>query len=207
MRYLCCFGRKQVAATVLAITLAISFSIAPVPIGGSPASAAACTRQHSAKPNDSWSRLAARFKLSLRELLAMNSATSSTAIFIGDTICVSQQPSVTQQPTVTPPTETYTRRQVVAIIREVWPDEHEENALLVARRESQYVPTAIGGTRNCCYGLFQMYWSVHRSWLAKSGIIEPSQLLDPRTNAEAALALFRRNGNSWRPWWTSSWRP
>jgi hypothetical protein len=95
----------------------------------------------------------------------------------------------------------------VAIIREVWPDEHEENALLVARRESQFVPTAIGGTRNCCYGLFQMYWSVHRSWLAKSGITEPSQLLDPRTNAEAALALFRRNGNSWRPWWTSSWRP
>ena len=207
MRYLCCFGRKQVAATVVAITLAIALASAPVSISGSPASAAACTRQHSAKPNDSWSRLAARFKLSLRELLAMNSASTRTAIFIGDTICVSQQPIVTQQPTVTKPTDSYTRRQVVAIIREVWPDEHEENALLVARRESRYVPTAIGGTRNCCYGLFQMYWSVHRSWLAKSGITEPSQLLDPRTNAEAALALFRRNGNSWRPWWTSSWRP
>jgi LysM repeat protein len=207
MRSLCCFGRKQVAATVAAITLAFAFASAPVSISGSPASAAACTRQHSAKPNDSWSRLAARFKLSLRELLAMNSASTRTAIFIGDTICVSQQPIVTQQPTVTKPTDSYTRRQVVAIIREVWPDEHEENALLVARRESRYVPTAIGGTRNCCYGLFQMYWSVHRSWLAKSGITEPSQLLDPRTNAEAALALFRRNGNSWRPWWTSSWRP
>ena len=207
MRYLCCFGRKQVAATVVAITLAFAFASAPVSISGSPASAAACTRQHSAKPNDSWSRLAARFKLSLRELLAMNSASTRTAIFIGDTICVSQQPIVTQQPTVTKPTDSYTRRQVVAIIREVWPDEHEENALLVARRESRYVPTAIGGTRNCCYGLFQMYWSVHRSWLAKLGITEPSQLLDPRTNAEAALALFRRNGNSWRPWWTSSWRP
>jgi hypothetical protein len=151
--------------------------------------------------------LAARFKLSMRELLTMNSASSSTAIFVGDTICVSQQPIVTQQPVITQPTETYTRRQVVAIIREVWPDEHEENALVVARRESWYVPTAIGGTRNCCYGLFQMYWSVHRSWLAKMGITEPSQLLDPRTNTEAALALFRRNGNSWRPWWTSSWRP
>jgi LysM repeat protein len=207
MRSLCCFGRKQVAATVVAITLAFAFASAPVSISGSPASAAACTRQHSAKPNDSWSRLAARFKLSLRELLAMNSASTRTAIFIGDTICVSQQPIVTQQPTVTKPTDSYTRRQVVAIIREVWPDEHEENALLVARRESRYVPTAIGGTRNCCYGLFQMYWSVHRSWLAKSGITEPSQLLDPRTNAEAALALFRRNGSSWRPWWTSSWRP
>jgi hypothetical protein len=201
MRYLCCFGRKQVAVIVVAIMLATTFAIAPVPISGSPASAATCTRQHSAKPNDSWSRLAARFNLSLRELLAMNSASARTAIFIGDTICVSQQPIVTQ------PTETYTRRQVVAIIREVWPDVHEENALLVARRESQYVPSVVGGARNCCYGLFQMYWSVHRSWLAKSGITEPSQLLDPRANAEAALALFRRNGNSWRPWWTSSWRP
>ena len=207
MRYLCCFGRKQVAVIVVVITLAIIFAIAPVPFSGSPALAAACTRQHSAKPNDSWSRLAARFKLSLRELLAMNSTSARTAIFIGDTICVSQQPTVTQQSTVTNPTQTYTRRQVVAIIREVWPDEHEENALLVARRESQYVPSVVGGARNCCYGLFQMYWSVHRSWLAKSGITEPSQLLDPRANAEAALALFRRNGNSWRPWWTSSWRP
>ena len=207
MRYLCCFRRKQVAVIVAAIMMAITFAIAPVPFSGSSASAAACTQQHSAKPNDSWSRLAARFKLSLRELLAMNSASARTAIFIGDTICVSQQPTVMQQPTVTQPTETYTRRQVVAIIREVWPDEHEETALVVARRESRYVPTAIGGTRNCCYGLFQMYWSVHRSWLAKMGITEPSQLLDPRTNAEAALALFRRNGNSWRPWWTSSWRP
>ena len=207
MRYLCCLGRKQVAVAVVATTMAITFAIAPAPFGGSPVSAAVCTRQHSAKSNDSWSRLAARFKLSLREVLAMNSASSSTPIFIGDTICVSQQPSVTQKPVVTQPTETYTRRQVVAIIREVWPDEHEANALVVARRESGYVPTAVGGTRNCCYGLFQMYWSVHRSWLAKSGITEPSQLLDPRTNAEAALALFRRNGNSWRPWWTSSWRP
>jgi len=207
MRYLCCFGRKRVAAAVVAITLAITFAIAPVPFSGSPASAAVCTRQHSAKPNDSWSRLAARFNLSLRELLAMNSASMRTAIFIGDTICVSQKRIVTQQPTVTKPRETYTRREVVAIIREVWPDDHEENALLVARRESRYVPTAVGGTRNCCYGLFQMYWSVHRSWLAKLGITEPSQLLDPRTNAEAAFALFRRNGNSWRPWWTSSWRP
>ncbi len=208
MRYLCCFGRKQVAATVVAITLATTFAIAPAPFSGSPASAAACTRQHSAKPNDSWSRLAARFKLSLRELLAINSASTRTAIFIGDTICVSQQQTEhsANQP-LTQPTETYTRRQVVAIIREVWPDEHEENALLVAGRESRYVPTAIGGTGNCCYGLFQMYWSVHRSWLAKSGITEQSQLLDPRANAEAALALFRRNGNSWRPWWTSSWRP
>jgi hypothetical protein len=65
----------------------------------------------------------------------------------------------------------------------------------------------VGGKGNCCIGLFQIYWSVHQSWLAVSGVTTVEQLLDPRTNAEAALALYRRNGNSWRPWWTSSWRP
>jgi hypothetical protein len=65
----------------------------------------------------------------------------------------------------------------------------------------------IGGKGDCCYGLFQMYWSVHRAWLADKGVTSASQLLDPRVNAEAALTLYRRNGNSWRPWWTSSWRP
>jgi len=131
----------------------------------------------------------------------MNSATADSAIFIGDSLCVSTQP------VLTPPTQTYSRRQVVAIIREVWPDELEETALFVARRESNLVPSVVGGKNNCCLGLFQMYWSVHQSWLTKSGVTEPSQLLDPRVNTQAALALYRRNGNSWRPWWTSSWRP
>ena len=45
---------------------------------------------------------------------------------------------------------------------------------------------------------------VHKSWLARSGVTDPSQLLDPRVNARAAYELYRRNGNSWRPWWTSS---
>jgi len=48
---------------------------------------------------------------------------------------------------------------------------------------------------------------VHRAWLASQGITSAAQLLDPRMNAEAALTLYRRNGNSWRPWWTGSWRP
>ena len=69
------------------------------------------------------------------------------------------------------------------------------------------MPHVVGGKNDCCLGLFQMYWSVHKSWLARSGVTDPSQLLDPRVNAQAAYELYRRNGNSWRPWWTSSWRP
>jgi len=162
--------------------------------------ASACTRTHTVKSNDSWSRLAARFGVSQKELLSSNGATSDTALFVGDKVCISTQP------VISPPAEQLGRKKVIAIIREVWPDELEETALFVAKRESNYVHTVVGGRNDCCLGLFQIYWSVHQSWLTKAGITAPSQLLDARTNAEAALALYRRNGNSWRPWWTSSWR-
>jgi hypothetical protein len=167
----------------------------------SPAAAATCTQRHTAKTNDSWTRIAARFDVPLKSLLQMNSARTSTPIFVGDRICVSLQPEITQ------PTTTYSRREVVAIIREVWPDDLEENALFVARRESNLVPGVVGGRNDCCVGLFQIYWTVHRPWLERAGVTDPSQLLDPRINTEAAFNLYKRNGNSWRPWWTSSWRP
>jgi len=179
----------------------LALSSVLVPLGQSEIFASLCTRVHTAKPNDSWSRIAARFDISLGTLLSLNGATPKTAIFIGDRVCLSNQP------VITPLTERLNRKQVISIIREVWPDDLEETALFVAKRESNYVHTVVGGKNDCCIGLFQMYWSVHQSWLTKSGITEPSQLLDARTNAEAALALYRRNGNSWRPWWTSSWRP
>ena len=193
--------RPSVRTRVSSILLAIAVAAPAMSLTSSPVFAASCTRYPTAKPNDSWSRIAARFNVGLGALLKMNSATADSAIFIGDSLCVSTQP------VLTPPTQTYSRRQVVAIIREVWPDELEEMALFVARRESNLVPSVVGGKNNCCLGLFQMYWSVHQSWLTKSGVTEPSQLLDPRVNTQAALALYRRNGNSWRPWWTSSWRP
>ena len=177
------------------------FALAFVLVPAAPAAAAACTQVHTAKPNDSWTRISARFGVAMRELLAINQATPETPIFIGDELCISVQP-VVQRPAVT-----YTRKQARSIIREVWPDELEETALFVAKRESNLVHTVIGGKSNCCYGLFQMFWSVHRAWLVDQGVTNPAQLLDPRVNAEAALTLYRRNGNSWRPWWTSSWRP
>ncbi len=167
---------------------------------------ASCTQSHQAKPNDSWTRLSVRFGTPLKTLLALNSANVDTAIFIGDKICVSDRAQSAPVAAVIP-AERYTRKQVRAIIREVWPDDAEENAVFVATRESNLVPHVVGGKSDCCFGLFQMYWSVHKSWLARSGVTDPSQLLDPRVNAQAAYELYRRNGNSWRPWWTSSWRP
>jgi hypothetical protein len=181
---------------VVAALVAVSVGVA-----GAPTAAASCTQYHSAKPNDSWTRLAARFKTPLADLLSLNGATTNTALFIGDRVCVSARPIISA------PNEKFTRRQSRVIIREVWPDDLEETALFIAQRESNFVHSVVGGQDDCCVGLFQIYWSVHRSWLEKSGVTTAEQLLNPRTNAEAALALYRRNGNSWRPWWTSSWRP
>jgi hypothetical protein len=179
-----------------------------------PLRAATCSSFHTAKANDSWTRIAARFDVSLRKVLSLNSARTSTKIMIGDQICISDAPAVTTSTTTTVspspivvPKTTTKRNEVIAIIREIWPDEYEENALFLAQRESNMLPNVIGGTKNCCIGLFQIYYSVHKAWLVDIGITESSQLLDARLNTLAAFTLFRRNGKSWKPWWTSSWRP
>jgi LysM repeat protein len=103
--------------------------------------------------------------------------------------------TTTKAPVVVP-TRTYSRAEVEAIIREVWPDELEDKAVAIAKRESNLIPTA---RNSCCLGLFQIYYSVHKTWLAAMGITSSSQLLDPRANAYAALVLYNRAGG-WGPW-------
>jgi LysM repeat protein len=109
-------------------------------------------------------------------------------------------PPSTAAPTTTrpplPPASNASAAEVQAIIRSVWPDELEERALEIARRESNFIPTA---KNFCCYGVFQIYWSVHRSWLSGIGVTSAEQLYDPTTNARAALALYERSGG-WGPW-------
>jgi LysM repeat protein len=98
--------------------------------------------------------------------------------------------------TTVAPTRTYTRDEVMQIIRAVWPDELEERAIEIATRESNLIPTA---RNSCCFGLFQMYFNVHKSWLGSLGVTSSSQLFDPTVNANAALALYNRAGG-WGPW-------
>ena len=105
-------------------------------------------------------------------------------------------PPVTQPP---PPANTYTRAQVAQIIRDVWPDDLEDEAIRIATRESNLIPTV---RNSCCYGLFQIYYAAHRTWLAGMGITSAAQLYDPRVNATAALALYNNAG--WAPWATST---
>ena len=83
------------------------------------------------------------------------------------------------------------------LIREIWPDELEEKALQIAWRESNYVANAYNGI--CCYGVFQMHWVSHRSWLDDYGILSTNDLFDARKNITAAYALYQRAGG-WGPW-------
>jgi hypothetical protein len=98
--------------------------------------------------------------------------------------------------TTAPPRRTYGREDVLAIIREVWPDHLEEKAIQVAWRESNWIPTA---HNYCCHGLFQIYFNVHRGWLDSFGVTSAQGLYDPRVNAMAAYHLYQRSGG-WGPW-------
>ena len=81
----------------------------------------------------------------------------------------------------------------------MWPDHLEERALQIAWRESNWQP----GVHNyCCYGLFQIYYSVHSSWLPSVGVNSADDLFDPVLNAKAAYALYQRAGG-WGPWSTA----
>jgi hypothetical protein len=101
----------------------------------------------------------------------------------------------TTQPELIAPANNYTRDEVAQIIRDVWPDDLEDQAIAIADRESHLNPSA----RNfCCYGLFQIYYSVHRAWLATIGVTDAAQLWDPKVNALVAYQIYLRSG--FAPW-------
>ena len=178
----------------------------------------ACAKKYTVQAGDAWISIAKKAGVTTKELLKANAATSSTAIYPGRDICL---PANATTPTVAAPTTTakptqksaapkpttttaapyvaprsYSKAEVAQIIREVWPDDLEEEAIRIATRESNLTPTA---KNYCCYGLFQIYYSVHKGWLAQMGVTNANQLFDPRTNALAALVLWNRSG-SWAPW-------
>ena len=201
-----------------AVTVAAALGMFAAPAGASGAAVpahATCSQQYTIASGDYWIRIAKRSGVTLKQLLAANGATAKTKLFAGRTVCLpeaatapastsaSAQNSVAQpaaaQPaptTAAPPARTYTAAEVEAIIREVWPDDLEDEALRIARRESGLKPAA---KNSCCYGLFQLYFTVHQKWLSGVGVTSSGQLLDPLVNANAALTLYNRAGG-WGPW-------
>jgi hypothetical protein len=186
-----------------------------------------CAATYTVHDGDYWLRLADESGVALSELLGRNVATIDTPLFAGDEVCLpagaampapppaptTVAPTTAPRPTTTAPPATtaattappattaapaYTSpEQNVAIIREVWPDDLEEKAIQVAWRESNWRAEVFNGT--CCYGLFQIYWTVHRGWLDDFGVTSSTQLFDARTNARMALEIYRRAGG-WGPW-------
>jgi LysM repeat protein len=187
-----------------------------------------CTLTYTVAKNDAWSTIASRAKVSLKDLLAANDASTSTLLLPGKVICLpagatvpappattvpptkppttpaptpAPKPTTTPAPTAPPSTQppappnTTSRAQAAQIIRDVWPDDLEDTAIQIATRESNLIPTA---HNSCCYGLFQIYYAAHKSWLASIGVTSAAQLYDPQVNANAAYALYRTSG--WAPW-------
>jgi hypothetical protein len=206
--------RNALRGPLLAAVLVVGVLVAPV--GASAAAAETCTKTHTARRGESWWTISRKYRITLRRILDLNNARTSTKILIGDQVCVraAPAPTTTVPPDTVPPTTVPTdtvppttvpapapasAQAVIQIIREEWPDHLEEKALQVAWRESNYKPRVVGGTRNCCWGLFQIYYEVHKGWLPTVGVNAPEDLLDARTNARAAYRIYQRSG-SWRPW-------
>ena len=181
-----------------------------LPVGAStpaPSSAAVsapqCGDAYTVRSGDAWSVIADRASVTTSALLSVNGANSSTIIHPGDEICLPPGARISAPATTSPPPATTapkppapSQSEAEAIIREIWPDDLEEEALRIAWRESRYIATA---ENYCCLGLFQIYWNVHRGWLAGIGVTDRDQLFDARTNARAAYALYQRAGG-WGPW-------
>ncbi len=197
-----------VATTAPPATQAASRYVAPFSL--------ACAKTYTVVLGDGWLRIANKHNVEMKDVLAANAANAGTFLIVGRKICV---PANATTPTVTPttvkatptpttkpprpaptptiyaPTRSYTAAEVEAIIREIWPDDLEEEALRIAKRESRLNPRA---QNYCCYGLFQIYFNVHKRWLAEMGITSGEMLLDPTAAAQAGLKLYQRNG--WGPW-------
>jgi hypothetical protein len=215
------FGGR-IAVLVACIALAVGIASSPFAAhAAGPTKGRACVKAYIVRPGDAWSVIATRTKVTMRALLAANGATTRTVLYPGGSICLpasatapasatdGSKTAPTRPPATVPvatpstpaaavvaPARTYSSAEVVAIVRAIWPDDQEDHALQVVWRESNNQPTA---HNSCCYGLFQINYNAHRSWLAtNAGITNAQQLLDPHVNALVALVLY--NGSGWGPW-------
>ena len=179
--------------------------VPPVKTTAAPAkaSAPACSGSYTVKSGDSWNRIANLYSVSATQLASVNGKTINSMLLIGEKLCL---PIGAKAPTSTATTSaprTYTRADMEQLVRDIWPDELEKDAFYVVYRESRWVPTA---KNFCCYGLFQLNWLAHQSWMRGYGISDPSQLLDAETNIRLAYVVYQRSG-SWKPWCTTNWCP
>jgi hypothetical protein len=182
-----------------------------------------CPQRFEVRRGDSWYGLAEATGVSVRRLLTLNAATLDSMLFPGRSLCfpsearrppapttttkapptMTRAPSrnVTTTPTGPPPTTVAippraSTDEVLRLIRQEWPVELHDEAIRIAQRESRL----LSDVRNsCCWGLFQIHFRVHQTWLATQGVTQAVHLLDAHTNVKVARALYLRSGG-WGPW-------
>jgi len=174
------------------------------PAVGAPSASAACT-SFIVERGDSWSLLADYAGVGLSSMLRANKASVKTIILPGQKLCVPKgatfnRPGSVVAEEATPqklviPKKRLSAAESEAIIRDIFPDKLERRALKIAQRESRLNHVAHNW---CCLGLFQIYFGANKAFLGTLGITNASQLLDARTNATAAYAMYQRSG--WAPW-------
>lgn len=166
-----------------------------------------CDKEYLVVNGDSWTGIADKVGVTTRDLLIANNTSSGSLLLPGETICLPHDAttpttvapgrvSVNTTAPYVPPNMNYSRAEIEQMIRDIWPDSLEEQAIAIAVRESNLNPWA---KNYCCYGLFQIYWEVHKSWLPSIGVTHAEMLFDARLNIQAALVVYQRAG-SWRPW-------
>lgn len=186
-----------------------------------------CSGRYTVRSGDSWSLIASRHSVTAGDLAAANKMTVKSTLLVGAELCLpvgAKAPATTQAPSNSGSSSgggssggdgggssrSYSRAELEQIVRDAWPDELEQNAFYVVNRESRWAPNVRNSWPSrenpCCYGLFQINWTAHKSWLANYGVTSASQLLDPAINARMAYVIYQRAGG-WQPWWTSGWRP
>ena len=188
----------------IGLVLGSTMGIVAGPAVGVPSASAACT-SFIVERGDSWSLLADYAGVGLSAMLRANNATARTTILPGQKLCVpsgatfnrpgANVTSEAATPKLVMPKTRLSAAQSEAIIREVFPDKLERRALKIAKRESHLNHVAHSW---CCLGLFQIYFGANKAFLGTLGITNASQLLDARTNATAAFAMYQRSG--WAPW-------
>ena len=175
-----------------------------------------CNTGYKVVRGDSWSRIAQKVGVATGDMLDANNATAKTLLLPGKIVCMPNgatnttvAPPTTKPkptPTTTKPTPTtvkppavrptYTREEVIQMIRDIWPDHLEARAIEIANRESHYNPYAVN---SCCYGVFQINYNAHKKWMPTIGVTNAAQLFDPRLNITAAYVVYQRS-NSFAPW-------
>ena len=179
------FGDRTMKKICIAPTLLVSL-LAVLP---SNVHAQQCSNAYTAKRGDSWWSIAQSANTTLNKIFKINNATAKTQILVGDEICIPVRTSAPQS---------LSRAQVIQLIRDAWPDDLEEKAITIAQRESNLSPRAVSSSK-CCYGLFQIYYRFHKSWLPNVGVNSANELLNPQLNAVAAYRMYQRS-NGWGPW-------